>query len=107
MGGAKVGLHVAAACPAGYEPNEEIVNTAKEIAKKTGAVIEVMENPQAAVQGADFLYTDVWTSMGQEEEAAKRLQDFAAYQVNEQLVQWAKPDYKFFCIAYRRTAVKK
>ncbi|MFB9761953.1 ornithine carbamoyltransferase [Ectobacillus funiculus] len=103
IGGAKVGLHVAAACPAGYEPNEEIVNTAKEIAKKTGAVIEVMENPQAAVQGADFLYTDVWTSMGQEEEAAKRLQDFAAYQVNEQLVQWAKPDYKFLhCLPAHR-----
>ncbi|MCP8966990.1 ornithine carbamoyltransferase [Ectobacillus ponti] len=103
IGGAKVGLHVTAACPAGYQPSEEVVRTAQAIAAGTGAVIEVVEDPALAVQGADFIYTDVWTSMGQEEETKQRLAAFASYQVNDTLVQAAQPDYKFLhCLPAHR-----
>lgn len=103
IGGAKVGMHITAACPAGHQPEAYIIEAAKEIAKETGAVIEVYENPQLAVQNADFIYTDVWTSMGQEEEAKERLQKFQPYQVNEKLVQYAQQDYKFLhCLPAHR-----
>ncbi|MFX3623918.1 MAG: ornithine carbamoyltransferase [Ectobacillus sp.] len=103
IGGAKAGMHVVAACPASHKPNESFVQTAKEIAKTTGAIIEITENPHEAVQQADFIYADVWTSMGQEEETEQRLAVFQPYQVNEELVQHAKPDYKFLhCLPAHR-----
>jgi ornithine carbamoyltransferase len=89
---AKVGTNFAIACPKGYEPLEEVVNTARELAKESGATIEVVNDPFEAVAGADALYTDVWASMGQEAERAERARVFAPYQVNAELVAAAKSD---------------
>src|SRR5687767_13872933 len=64
---AKLGAHFTAAVPAGYEPSEEVVGWARAAAQASGASLEVAHDPRSAVEGADVLYTDVWTSMGQEE----------------------------------------
>jgi ornithine carbamoyltransferase len=77
------------ATPAGYEPLASVVDQAKEIAAETGAVIKTMENPEAAVEGADAVYTDVWASMGQESESESRKRIFAPYQVNKRLMSRA------------------
>jgi ornithine carbamoyltransferase len=92
---AKVGVNLTAACPTGYEPAPEYVAEAQRIGTAengTGAKIEVVTDPIEAVQDADVVYTDVWTSMGQEEEKAQRLKIFAPYQVNTALLAHAKTD---------------
>lgn len=86
----KTGLSLSVATPEGYEPDEQILNEALEIAKETGSRIEIAENKEEAVKGADVLYTDVWVSMGQEQEREKRLKDFAAFQVDSELLKKAK-----------------
>jgi len=91
-GAAKTGVHLTITCPRGYEPDPSIVHQAREDAKGTGARIQVIHDPAAAARGADVLYTDVWTSMGQEEERAKRLKVFQPFQVNRELVELARPD---------------
>jgi len=73
------------ACPKGYEPDPAIT-------AQGGNWVTVTHDPAAAVRDADVVYTDVWTSMGQEAETQKRLKDFAPYQVNEKLVALARPD---------------
>jgi ornithine carbamoyltransferase len=90
--GSKVGMSVRVSTPKGYEPNEGVVRSAKETASHTGGQVEVDEDPQRAVSGADIVYTDAWASMGQEDERVTRLEVFRAYQVNEELVSRAKPD---------------
>ncbi|WP_028538124.1 MULTISPECIES: ornithine carbamoyltransferase [Paenibacillus] len=103
IGGAKLGVHVSVASPEGYEPDPQIVADAQEIAKATGAVIEVVRDPKAAVQEADAIYTDVWASMGFEEEQKIREEAFRNYQVDEQLARYAKPDYVFMhCLPAHR-----
>ncbi|MGG3453222.1 ornithine carbamoyltransferase [Paenibacillus rhizolycopersici] len=103
IGGAKLGVHVSVASPEGYEPDPQIVADAQEIAKATGAVIEVVRDPKAAVQDADAIYTDVWASMGFEEEQKAREFAFQDYQVDEQLARHAKPDYVFMhCLPAHR-----
>jgi len=92
QGAAIMGMHFTLACPAGYEPDPGVLARAMELAQTSGARLTVSHDPQAAVQGADVLYTDVWTSMGQEEEHARRLKDFRDFRVNDQLVSLAKPD---------------
>jgi ornithine carbamoyltransferase len=87
---AHVGLNVRIACPPGYWPQTRIVERARAISKGRSQV-EVLSDPQAAVQGAQVLYTDVWASMGQEGEAAKRIPVFSPYQVNAQLLHQADP----------------
>lgn len=100
---AKVGMDFTLACPEGYEPKEFVVKYAQEVAKETGATITICHDPVAAAKDADALYTDVWTSMGQEEETKKRLAVFAPYQINEELVQYAKDDYLFLhCLPAHR-----
>ncbi len=89
---AKLGVHCAIACPAGYAPAEDIVARAREIGRATGAVIEVGPDARALAAGADVLYTDVWTSMGQEAETTERLRVFPPYQLNAELLACAKPD---------------
>ncbi len=74
--------------PSGYEPDQEILETAR----GKGAKVRVMTDPLEAVTGADVIYTDVWTSMGQEDEAAEREAQFRPYQVNDALLAHAKPD---------------
>ncbi|MDD4752362.1 MAG: ornithine carbamoyltransferase [Desulfitobacteriaceae bacterium] len=91
-GGAKMGMHVVIASPEGYKPDEEMVKEAMEDAKENGGKVEVISDPLEAVQDADVLYTDVWASMGQEEEAAERVRSFAGYQINGKSLQLAKKD---------------
>lgn len=103
LGAAKLGVHVSVASPKGYEPSAAIVDQAKSIATETGAEIVVTHSAQEAVQDADIIYTDVWASMGFEEEQKEREAAFADYQVNEELVKGAKPDYIFLhCLPAHR-----
>jgi ornithine carbamoyltransferase len=81
-----LGSQIRIATPPGYAPNPQIVSDAREIARQTGAVIELLSDPRAAVAGVDAIYTDAWASMGQEHEAAQRACIFPPYQVNEELV---------------------
>ncbi|RKY37789.1 MAG: ornithine carbamoyltransferase [Candidatus Omnitrophota bacterium] len=83
---AKVGLSVSVATPIGYEPQKDILEKAQEIAKQNNAEIVYTDNPVQAVKDADFIYTDVWVSMGQEN-TEKKLQDFQAFQVNAELLR--------------------
>ncbi|MFC7684426.1 ornithine carbamoyltransferase [Ureibacillus sp. GCM10028918] len=100
---AHVGMDVVVATPIGYEPNEEVIARAQKIAKENGSLVTVTTDPVAAVKNADAVYADVWTSMGQEEETAKRLVDFEGYQINDALVAHAKPDYMFLhCLPAHR-----
>ncbi len=85
---AKFGFTFVLACPPGYEPHEATFGSAR----AEGAKVEVTHDAAAAAAGADVLYTDVWTSMGQENEAEQRKHDFAAYQVNAALLRRARPD---------------
>jgi len=85
--GALLGASIAVACPPGYEPDPEVLAAARRL----GGRIEVTEDARAAATGADAIYTDVWTSMGQEAERERRLEAFSRYQVNETLVGFAKP----------------
>ncbi|MBF0252356.1 MAG: ornithine carbamoyltransferase [Candidatus Omnitrophica bacterium] len=86
MASAKVGLNINIATPKGYEPAGEIVERAKKEAKKNKSFVNVMNDPKEAIKKADIVYTDVWTSMGQEAEKEQRLKDFKGYQVNETLL---------------------
>jgi ornithine carbamoyltransferase len=79
---AKLGMDFVAATPPGYRPEEEPVR----IAREAGGSVELVDDPRAAVEGADVLYTDVWTSMGQEEERERRLHDLAGYGIDAELV---------------------
>lgn len=92
LGGALAGMHVAVATPQGYEPDAAVVTQAREMGEETGIQITVTHEPAEAAVDADVIYTDVWASMGQEEERAKRLEVFPPYQVNQALVDAAKPD---------------
>jgi ornithine carbamoyltransferase len=92
LGSAIVGMHMVAACPPGYQPDAEILDQARRIAKETGSSLEVVADPTEAVRGADALYTDVWVSMGQEKEREERERLFRPYQVNRTLLAAAKPD---------------
>lgn len=90
--GSKLGADMVLACPAGYGPDPKIVEIATEEAKKSDGSIRITADPREAVRAADVIYTDVWVSMGQEEEREERLNAFRGYQVNSQLVSLAKPD---------------
>jgi ornithine carbamoyltransferase len=89
---AKLGLNFRAATPKGYEPSAEAVEIAREAAMASGATIELLADPREAAAGADVLYTDVWTSMGQEAERERRLQDLAGFGVDDELVGLANED---------------
>jgi ornithine carbamoyltransferase len=95
LGAALTGMNFRIASPAGYGINEEILNTAHQYASESGAEIFCTEEPRQAVTGADIVYTDVWTSMGQEAEAERRRQVFAGYQVNSELLSLASEDAIF------------
>ncbi|MFH0795228.1 MAG: ornithine carbamoyltransferase [bacterium] len=87
--GALTGTHVRLACPKGYEPPKDIMSQALKLAKKSGARLEIEGDPNKAVRDADIVYTDIWVSMGHEEETEKRLKDFKGYQVNAKLMSLA------------------
>ena len=91
------------ATPRGYEPDAQIVSDAREIAGQTGAVIELLRDPHAAVKGVDAVYTDAWASMGEEHEAEQRGRIFPPYQMNEELVAEAAPHAVFMhCLPAHR-----
>jgi ornithine carbamoyltransferase len=89
--GATLGVSVSVGCPPDYRPSAEIVERAEQIAADTDAAIMVTASPVEAVEGADAVYTDVWASMGQEHEAARRRPVFQPYQVNSALMAHALP----------------
>jgi ornithine carbamoyltransferase len=92
LGGAMVGMHVRVATPTGFEPIPQVVERAGEIASAAGGSIEVGNDPEAAATGADVLYTDVWASMGQEQEHAERVLVFTPYRIDAEKVALAADD---------------
>jgi ornithine carbamoyltransferase len=88
-GAALFGMRFRAATPGGYEPDEQAVADARREAESSGARIDLFSNPREAVEGADVLYTDVWTSMGQEEERERRLRDLAGFGIDAELLSLA------------------
>jgi ornithine carbamoyltransferase len=98
-----LGSSIRVATPPGYAPNQEIVAAAREIAEETGAEIYLLTDPHDAVAGADAIYTDAWTSMGQEREENERTKIFPPYQVNEELMAEAAPHAVFMhCLPAHR-----
>ncbi|HSL22244.1 MAG TPA: ornithine carbamoyltransferase [Vicinamibacterales bacterium] len=103
FGGARFGVHVSVATPAGYEPQPHVIEWVRENAKSTGSVCTITEDPYEAVRGADVVYTDVWASMGQEAEAEGRRRVFQPYQVNLALMGEAQEDAVFMhCLPAHR-----
>lgn len=92
FGSALCGMDFVVASPEGYEMSEEAMQIANELAQTTGVKIETTNDPKAAAEGADWLYTDVWASMGQEDEAAERMNRFDGFQINADLMKVAKGD---------------
>ncbi len=103
LAGARVGAQVRVATPKGYEPDAAVVGEARRAARETRGKIEILHDPAEAVAEAQAVYTDVWASMGQEEEAAAREKLFAPYQVNETLMSLAAPEAVFMhCLPAHR-----
>jgi len=101
--GALLGAHISIVCPKGYEPKGDATAWSTAQAAKTGGSIVVTNDPVEGVRGADVIYTDVWASMGQEAEAEARRRLFLPYQVNEAMVERAKPDVSFMhCLPAHR-----
>jgi ornithine carbamoyltransferase len=102
-GCSKMGMNITLGCPKGYEPDANVVEQAKEEAKRRGCAVKVTLDPQEAVKGADVIYTDVWASMGKEKEREERIRVLKPYQVNPQLAKEAKVDYIFMhCLPAHR-----
>ena len=91
----QTGIDFQIASPAGYKLGKEILKTAREIADQTGSKITLTDNPRQAVEDADIVYTDVWTSMGQETQAKKRRTAFSGFQVDADLLSRAKKEVIF------------
>jgi ornithine carbamoyltransferase len=99
----KIGMDISIATPPNYEVDAKVAELAYSFANTSGSKIEITNNPVEAVQEADAIYSDVWTSMGQEEENEQRLKDFQGFQVNAELVKHAKEDYIFLhCLPAHR-----
>jgi ornithine carbamoyltransferase len=92
IGGVTAGIHVTIAAPGGFEPNPDVVATAEQRARDTGAKVDVTSVPAAAADGADVLVTDTWTSMGQEDDGLDRVGPFVPFRVDSQLLDYADPD---------------
>lgn len=103
LSSARLGINCTIAAPEGYEPKAEIIERADQLAKQSGCEIEITHDVKAAVHSAHAVYTDVWTSMGQEDESAERNKLFAKYQVNEALLAKARKDAVFMhCLPAKR-----
>lgn len=103
IGASKLGVHIAVATPEGYGPDEEIIQLAGENIEKRGGSLLLTHDPKEAIAEADIVYTDVWASMGQEEEQKEREKAFKKFQVNEALAKYAKKDYLFMhCLPAHR-----
>ena len=99
---AVLGLRIRIATPGSHPPAALVMKQAHTLAKHSGAGIHWTESPQEAVRGADFVYTDTWTSMGQEDEAQQRRQIFAPYQVNARLLENAPDARVLHCMPAHR-----
>ena len=96
VGCAKMGMHFVACAPESYFPNEELVNTCKEIAAQTGATIDLITDPMTAVEGADVIYTDVWVSMGEPDSVwQERIDALSPYRVTMELMNAAGDQCRF------------
>jgi ornithine carbamoyltransferase len=103
LAAARLGVHLRVATPSGYDPDPAVVSEARRAARETRGHIEVVTDPAEAVQGARAVYTDVWVSMGQEQQATEREPIFAPYQVTERLMELAVPDAVFMhCLPAHR-----
>jgi len=97
---ARLPMHFAIATPEGYEPNSDFVENARE---EGISEIEIVNEPEKAAKDADVLYTDVWASMGEEDQADEKKQAFQGYQINQELLQIAKPQsYIMHCLPAHR-----
>jgi ornithine carbamoyltransferase len=94
LGAAILGINITVACPEGYFPPQDVVNEALKLASNSGADIHITADIHKAVSDADYLYTDVWTSMGQEEESDKRRSDFSGYKITMDLIKKARKGCK-------------
>jgi ornithine carbamoyltransferase len=95
LAAALAGAEFIIASPPDYALTPDVVGAAREWARRTGGAIETVVSPEEAARGADVVYTDVWTSMGQEAERRKRIEAFQGYQVDAELMSLAKPDAIF------------
>jgi ornithine carbamoyltransferase len=103
IGASKLGVHIAVASPQGYGPDEEVIKLTSQNIENRGGSLTITEDPKEAIADADIVYTDVWASMGMEEEQKEREIAFRNYQVNEDLVKYAKKDYLFMhCLPAHR-----
>lgn len=103
LAGAMSGMDIAVAAPDDFQPSPDVVAEAERIAADTGGSVELTMNPRDAILGSDVVYTDVWTSMGMEEDAARRLAVFEGYQIDEQLFGLAGADALFLhCLPAHR-----
>jgi ornithine carbamoyltransferase len=101
--GTMLGYEIRVATPLGYEPQEDIVRKSEEYAAASGGVLRVGQDLQSLTEGAHVLYTDVWTSMGQEQEFGQRLKAFEGFQINSRLVSLADPDVRIMhCLPAHR-----
>jgi ornithine carbamoyltransferase len=99
----RLGMDFALGCPQGYSPNPDIVAQAEGLAAVSGASLSIVHDPAEALRGAHAVYTDVWASMGQEQEGAIRRRDFRGYQVDDVLFAMARPDAVFMhCLPAKR-----
>lgn len=99
----KLGVDISLACPPQYLPKSDISSVCAQFAAQSDSKLEIIDEPLKAAKDADFIYTDVWTSMGQEAEQAQRLKILTPYQVNEMLFSHAKPDASFLhCLPAHR-----
>jgi ornithine carbamoyltransferase len=103
----KVGMHISIATPQGYECDSKIIKESLDTSKISGSQVQLTDNASIAIEGADIVYTDTWTSMGHESDKEKRTQIFKDYQVNSKLFSLAKKDAMFLhCLpAYREYEV--
>jgi len=103
LAAARAGIRMGVATPKGYEPSPEVAEWAREDGRETGFSLEISNDPKAAVKDADAVYTDVWASMGQEQEKEARAKIFAPFQVNPELMSFAKLDAVFMhCLPAHR-----
>ena len=87
-----IGVDINVSCPEGYDPDKNIFEKATQLAMESGAEIKIVRDPKEAISDVDVIYTDAWISMGQEEEAQSKIKAFRGYQVNEELLSFAKED---------------
>ena len=99
----RLGAHITVACPEGYEPNARVIHEAMLVARESGSDVRILNDPEAGAKDADAIYTDVWASMGQEDETEERAAIFNDFRVDEEMMALAKPGAVFMhCLPAHR-----